>query len=230
MEGRSTEYVDISKYKQSPFEIGRSKVIKAIVERYRPEGWALDLGSGPGWFTKVLIEKGWKVASVDGEPSHEPQLKHLTANVLIGDAREVVAGMEPGQFNMILALEIVEHMDVDSAKTLLKDIRKLLKPEGVLLVSTPNKMSPVGFKDYYIRELFLRREHWTAWHPNHLHVYNSWEIKGVLKECGYAVERLTGYWYDFTSLFKFPFSSSAVFPFNHFGFNITLECGLHRLK
>ena len=230
MDDRSAEYVDINKYEQSPFEVGRSKVIKAIIERYKPEGQALDLGSGPGWFTNVLIENGWRVTSVDGEPSHKQQLKRLTANVLIGDVREILVGMEPGQFNMILALEIVEHMDVASAKTFLRNIRRLLTQGGVLLVSTPNRTSPIGFKDYYIRELLLRGERWTAWHPNHLHVYNSWEFKTVLKECGYAVERLTGYWYDFTSSFKIPVSSSSIFPLNHFGFNITLECRLHNLK
>lgn len=230
MEGRSAEYVDINKYEQSAFEVGRSKVIKAIIERYRPEGQALDLGSGPGWFTRVLIENGWDVTDVDGEPSHEQQLKRLNANVLIGDVREILAGMEPGQFNMILALEIVEHMDVASAKALLKNIKRLLKPDGVLLVSTPNRISPIGFKDYYIRELLLRGEPWTAWHPNHIHVYSSWELKRVLKQCGYAIEKLTGYWFDFTSLFKVPFSSSSVFPFNHFGFNVILECRLQSLK
>lgn len=230
MEARSAEYVDINKYEQSPFEAGRSKVVKAIIESYRPEGQALDLGSGPGWFTIVLIENGWDVTCVDGEPSHEQQLRRLNADVIIGDVREILAGMEPGQFNMILALEIVEHMEVASAKALLENIKRLLKPDGVLLVSTPNRMSPIGLKDYYIRELFLRGERWTAWHPNHIHIYNSWEFKGLLKESGYTVERLTGYWYDFTSLFKVPFSSSSVFPLNHFGFNITLECRLHSVK
>ncbi|MHB8771647.1 MAG: class I SAM-dependent methyltransferase [Syntrophales bacterium] len=224
MESRSTEYVDINKYEHSAFEAGRSRVVKAIIERYRAAGQALDLGSGPGWFTKVLIENGWIVTAIDGEPAHEGQLKQLNANVLIGDAREILTGMDPGQFNMILALEIVEHMDVSSAKLFLRNLKELLAPEGVLLVSTPNRMSPIGLKDYYIREVLLRGERWTAWHPNHIHVYNSWELKGVLKECGYTVERLTGYWYDFTSFFKTPFSSSSVFPVNHFGFNITLEC------
>ncbi len=230
MESRSTEYVDINKYRQIPFEAGRSNVIESIIHRYKPAGQALDVGSGPGWFTKVLIENGWRVTAIDGEPAHEGQLKRLKADVLIGDVREILAGMEPGQFNMILALEIVEHMDVASAKALLKNIKRLLKPDGVLLVSTPNRISAIGFKDYYIRELLLRGERWTAWHPNHVHVYSSWELKRMLKKYGYAVERLTGYWFDFTSLFKIPFSSSSVFPFNHFGFNVMLECRLQSVK
>ena len=100
----------------------------------------------------------------------------------------------------------------------------------VLLVSTPNRMSPVGLKDYYIREVLLRGERWTAWHPNHVHVYNTWEFKRMLKACGYSVERLTGYWYNFISSFKVPFSSSSLFPVNHFGFNIVLECKLQQMQ
>ena len=219
-----------NKYRQIPFEAGRSNVIEAIIHRYRPAGQALDVGSGPGWFTKVLIENGWRVTAIDEEPAHEGQLKRLKANVLIGDAREILTGMEPGQFNMILALEIVEHMDVASAKIFLGNLRRLLTPEGVLLVSTPNRISPIGLKDYYIREVLLRGERWMAWHPNHVHVYNSWEFRRMLKECGYLVERLTGYWYDFISSFKVPLSSSSVFPFNYFGFNVILECKLPSVK
>lgn len=212
------------------FEAGRSKVIERIIHRYRAKGQALDVGSGPGWFTKVLVENGWLVTAVDGEPAHEPPLKQLTSNVRIGDARKIVTSMEEGQFNMILALEIVEHMDVDSAKAFLLNLRRLLSPAGALLVSTPNRVSPIGLKDYYIRELLLRGERWTAWHPNHVHVYNTWEFKRMLKACGYSVERLTGYWYDFVSVFKVPISSSSLFPVNHFGFNIVLECRLLQMQ
>lgn len=229
MDKRSAEYVNIQKYNLVLFEAGRSKVIEGIIHRYRPGGQALDVGSGPGWFTKMLIENGWSVTAIDGEPAHEAQLKQWNANVRIGDARDIVPNMEAGQFDLILALEIVEHMEVASAKAFLQNLGKLLSPAGVLLVSTPNRMSPLGLKDYYFRELLLRGERWTAWHPNHVHVYSTCELKRMLKECGYAVERITGYWYDFMSFLKVPFSSSAVFPFNHFGFNIVLECKLPQI-
>jgi ubiquinone biosynthesis O-methyltransferase len=63
-------------------------------------------------------------------------------------------------FDKVLCSEVIEHVpDVNKAFV---EMRRVLKPGGRLVISTPNKVSWYGFERYWIWEKLLRR-HWP--HP-----------------------------------------------------------------
>jgi 2-polyprenyl-3-methyl-5-hydroxy-6-metoxy-1,4-benzoquinol methylase len=80
----------------------------------------LDLGCGGMWLTRFLRERGFDCTGIDLHPPAD-----IVAN--INDA-----GFAPGSFDVVVALEMLEHEDCT------EEIRGILRPGGKLIVSTPS--------------------------------------------------------------------------------------------
>lgn len=99
---------------------------------------ALDLGCGSGETSGFLKESGrfkW-VCGVEGSPEAAEVARKRIDQVLIGDIEKIEYPFAKESFDVILALDILEHL-VDPW-TLLKTLKQLLKPDGRLIVSLPN--------------------------------------------------------------------------------------------
>jgi 2-polyprenyl-3-methyl-5-hydroxy-6-metoxy-1,4-benzoquinol methylase len=108
--------------------------------KYAKDKNVLDLGCGVGSGSAVLIKKGAS-SVVGGDKSTDAlaffvkhyRQKDLSAVCLSGDSLPFCSE----KFDLIVAFEVIEH--VDKYKTLLEECHKILKKDGVLLLSTPNK-------------------------------------------------------------------------------------------
>jgi 2-polyprenyl-3-methyl-5-hydroxy-6-metoxy-1,4-benzoquinol methylase len=83
----------------------------------------LEIGCGDGWVGRYLGRRGVnRVASIDTNPPA----------TIVGDIREWrKLGVERGSFDVIVAFEVLEHVDC------MDDCFALLKPGGRLLVTSP---------------------------------------------------------------------------------------------
>ncbi len=128
----------------------------------RVKGWLpndknayfLDLASGPGNFLFFLQEAGYvNLTGIDISPEQVEQAKRICpqANILLGNLREFLKN-HSNQFDVISGLDIIEHFQKDEILDLLKDIHRALKPNGILILQTPNAASPffgsVGYGDF----------------------------------------------------------------------------------
>jgi len=83
----------------------------------------LEIGSGNGWVGRHLKEKGW---------NHYTGIDLFPPADIVGDIRNWrELGLAPESFDVILAFEVVEHVDCFEA------CYQLLKPGGMLMVTTP---------------------------------------------------------------------------------------------
>ena len=191
------------------------------------EGDALELGCGPGYFTRMLRARHWKPTSVDLEPAHLEQAAVAAESTLLGDALAVIATQGAQSFGLVLALEIIEHLPREAGVQLLEHAFRVLRPGGLLVLSTPNRWSLEGLTGYYVEEKLRRRERWQAWDPTHRHVYSSREILGLVRRAGWSIEAVRGYWYA-TEVprighVRLPLEASGHFPLNRLGFNLALR-------
>ena len=98
----------------------------------------LDVGCGIGILDKYLGERGHQITGIDIlEDSIKIAQKYFSnknVKYICGDVLE----MKPlkDSFDLILFLETIEH--VENPTAFLKRFRELLKPNGELIVSTPN--------------------------------------------------------------------------------------------
>lgn len=114
---------------------GRRRVIRAALEPLPLDGDArlLDAGCGSGR-NMVLLRSLGQVTGLEPSP----------ASVAVAEQRavgEVVQGsiesmpFDAGRFDLAVALDVIEHLDDDRAA--LRELRRVVRPGGFLLVTVP---------------------------------------------------------------------------------------------
>src|SRR5262249_46369993 len=120
----------------------------------------LDLASGEGYGANLLAEVATKVVGVDiaQEAVEHARHKYRRGNLeFICGSITSVPIVEDHTFDLIVCFEAIEH--IDAHETLLGEVLRLLKPEGVLIVSTPNKpiydQANADENEFHVKELEL---------------------------------------------------------------------------
>jgi SAM-dependent methyltransferase len=119
----------------------RKEWIEAAIAEAGPGEAALEIGPGSGVYMPALQAAFARVTAIDVEPAH---LEHVAAahpavRAVRGDITDPPDGLGP--FDFILCSEVVEHVR-DSAAAL-RGVARLLRPGGTLVLSTPQRYSPL---------------------------------------------------------------------------------------
>lgn len=126
----------------------------------------LDIASGEGYGAAMLSGKASRVTGVDNsyDAVQHARAEYFSPNIryIHGDATNLE--LDDAFFDYIVSFETIEHIkDPDKA---LSEMRRVLKPNGVLVISTPD------------RDVFnLGR---AAPNPYHLHEFSAQEFESAL--------------------------------------------------
>jgi 2-polyprenyl-3-methyl-5-hydroxy-6-metoxy-1,4-benzoquinol methylase len=106
-----------------------------VLSRYvKPGMRAADLGAGPGAMAARLQALGCEVVAVDRTADgFEGNLRHVSLDF---DHPNFAEELGPSSFHIVTAIEVIEH--VESPIGFLRNLRRLLAPGGVGVVTTPN--------------------------------------------------------------------------------------------
>jgi len=153
----------------------------------------LDIGCGGGLISEPMCRLGADVVAVDAsEKNIKTASVHAEAGGLEIDFRNTTAEAlaEAGeQFDVIVNMEVIEHVaDVDAY---LAACRKLLKPEGIMLLSTINRTA----KAYLFA--IIGAERVMRWLPVGAHDWNKFitpvELADFSEKAGFAPTEATGF-------------------------------------
>ena len=160
--------------------VGRRRIIRSFVERLFPdlepkgakEVRILDVGCGTGANLEMLSEFG-VAEGVDVSPEALSfcQARGLE-NVKLGAAEALP--YDDNSFDLVTGLDVVEHLDDDLAG--LKEMRRVLRPGGRAVWFVPAFMFLWGVQDDI---------------SNHRRRYTLKQLKQVVREAGFEVERAT---------------------------------------
>jgi len=206
------------------YEKQRVGVIKDVI----PSGsyTSLDVGCGNGMFSKILFDKGHKVDGIDINIDNIKfaQEKYGACQDMKFFSYDLsnIKSYSHKKYDFILALEILEHLP--NYDQFLMDLCGLLKKNGLLVISTPNRYSIEGLIGTFWAKRLGKK--FNAWDITHQNVFNSFEFLKSLKEANLNIKKICGYYYsssDRLPLLKFrismPFYFVRWFPLNMFGFN-----------
>jgi 2-polyprenyl-6-hydroxyphenyl methylase/3-demethylubiquinone-9 3-methyltransferase len=101
---------------------------------------ALDVGSGAGLLAEPLARLGGQVTAIDASPEliavarDHAAGQGLEIDYRAGDVQEL-----DGEFDLITCMEVIEHVADPAA--FVKALARRLAPNGLLILSTPNRTS-----------------------------------------------------------------------------------------
>lgn len=124
--------------------IERGRFVKQVLEQFisAKNHRILDLGSGEGGTVKIFSTDNFVV-------SMDVNFLRLIRQRNKFDIRKVVqanAQMLPFRdalFDVIIIQDVIEHLE--NHELVIKEINRILKPEGIIFLSTPNRLSIINF-------------------------------------------------------------------------------------
>lgn len=153
---------------------------------------AIDIGCGGGLVAEPITRMGFNVTAIDGsEKNIKTASLHAEQSHLKIDYRATTAetlAAEGAQFDLVLALEVIEH--VADINLFLESVAKLVKPNGLLIMSTLNRtvksyaMAIVG-AEYILRWLPRGTHDWKKFLKPH-------ELIQPLQRAGMEVVEMQG--------------------------------------
>lgn len=131
---------------------------------------------------KIIKKLRLTVYGIDGAKDALKEAEKRGVITTLGDVSEALP-YEEGYFDFVFAGEIIEHL-LDT-KCFLKEIHRVLKPNGYLVITTPN----LARIDDRIKLLFGKSpRHTTPIHPYlylHIRPFTYDSLKNALKLCGF---------------------------------------------
>lgn len=154
---------------------------RRAAERFRDGGALLDVGCGTGRFLEVMRGTGrWQVTGVEVHPGAVEHCRQQLGLVMYqGDLSTL--DLPSQTWDAVTMWEVLEH--VPDPMAALVTVARILKPDGVLLLSTP---------DADAWQAALWGEWWYGWEvPRHRHLFTASTLGTMLARCGLRVaERL----------------------------------------
>ena len=125
------EWISDQREKRERMWARRLKSIETMVNR----GSILDVGCGEGLFLELAKQNGWQVHGTDVSAyATEFASKRLGQNVFCGEIWD--AEFNEQGFDVITLWHVLEH--TTSPMRTLQEVRKVLKPGGLLALAVPN--------------------------------------------------------------------------------------------
>jgi len=147
-----------------------------IIHRYQPTGRLLDVGCGGGGFLVEARNLGYQVTGQDISPYFLDYCRSQHGLTVYGEELEALESM-PGGFDCVTAFDVIEHHP--DPKQMLTEIRRLLRPGGLAVVSTHD-----------IGNLFARLYgvNWRHIHPvGHITYFTQTTLAKMLSATGFQV-------------------------------------------
>jgi SAM-dependent methyltransferase len=110
----------------------------------------LDIGCGRGEFLKLLQERGHKAIGIEVNLTLVDRLQSKGLEVYAADALEYLDSVPDNSLGGITAFQVVEHLDHDYVKQLLKTSVLKLAEGGFVLFETPNPYCLGMYRNYYL--------------------------------------------------------------------------------
>jgi len=151
------------------------KKINLLNELHPNKGHLLDIGAGTGDFLALAKSNGWNITGI--EPSEKAKTIAGKKGVVFAASTDV---LEKDSFDVITMWHVLEH--VPDVEKQIRELKRLLKPEGTIIIAVPN------FRSYDAK---YYRRFWAGFDvPRHLWHFSKKAIKQLFIKEKMKVEKI----------------------------------------
>lgn len=113
----------------------------SIAINYIKNKKVLDIASGEGYGTNILAEYASSVIGVDisEDAVLHAKNKYIKENLSFHKGSALEIPFDSETFDVVVSFETLEH--VSNQEKMLKEIKRVLKKDGILIISTPDKVN-----------------------------------------------------------------------------------------
>lgn len=148
------------------------------------KGNLLDLGAGTGAFASCMHRSGWQVSAL--EPDKEARKKAADLYSLQLEDSSKLFEMAANHFDAITLWHVIEH--VHSLHDYMDQLRKILKPGGVMFIAVPN---------YTSLDAKIYGQYWAAYDvPRHLYHFSPVAMNKLLIQHELKLKAVKPMWFD----------------------------------
>ena len=189
---KSEDYISHTDSKRNLFEsvyhvvrkISLKQKLKLINSFNSKEKNLLDIGCGTGDFLQVAKQNRWSVSGI--EPN--AQARAIANNKTNNSVFEIdqLLKFQPASFDVISLWHVLEHLP--NLEEQIQIFKKLLKPNGTLIIAVPN------YKSYDAK---YYKEFWAAFDvPRHLWHFNKESISKLVSKVSMEVVQIKPMYFD----------------------------------
>lgn len=157
-----------------------------LIQRYKPTGGFLDIGSGMGFFLRLARNRGWDLYGLEPSPSlSELGRKYFGLNIKTSFLED--AGFENDRFDVVTMTDVFEH--ITDPISMLGRIRMILKPNGILYIKVPN--GSFNLLKLGMARLLRKQEDYDLFDSHEHVVHYTYEMLAkMLKQCGFKIIKM----------------------------------------
>jgi SAM-dependent methyltransferase len=116
------------KWPYYPLYIEKMRLVRRFLDTLPSTARVLDVGCGEGLLVEEYRQRGMQISGVD--------LHYESPAVLKADITQLP--FQDGSFDVVLALDVVEHLNFADQERATQEIERVLVPHGQFLVTVPN--------------------------------------------------------------------------------------------
>jgi 2-polyprenyl-3-methyl-5-hydroxy-6-metoxy-1,4-benzoquinol methylase len=150
-------------------------IIKEL-ETFDKHPLILDIGCGYGYFMQICAERACESLGIDVSRYAVSKISNRPANVILCDV-QCGFPLKSKIADVVTMLDVVEHLD--KIQVVLKEVKRVLKPKGLLYISTPNLAA--------IMRLLKGRCWYGFLDKTHISLFTPIQLEKLLKNYNFQV-------------------------------------------
>lgn len=154
---------------------GREEACIRLAKKINLKGKSiLDVGCSNGWFPKIAVDLGaGEVFAIEPDKNKIALAKKNAPKVKISQGHAGDLKFSDKKFDVVSLFDVIEHVPKNTEEKALKEISRVLKPKGYLIITTPS--------DWWVSKVTD-----PAWYFGHRH-YSKVKLDKLLQEAGFKI-------------------------------------------
>jgi SAM-dependent methyltransferase len=117
---------------RKPFD---REVLDEFAVAVRDKGEVCEIGCGPGQIARYLKDRGFNIRGIDLSPQMVSAASRLNPDISFAQGDMLALDLSDDQFAGVVSFYAIIHLRRDQIVAALREMRRVLQPDGILLVS-----------------------------------------------------------------------------------------------